>query len=46
MYDNYLLGQMKESPRQGNTVALTMVINVVLKTSMELLMRGFDLDLY
>jgi hypothetical protein len=46
MYDNNTLTQANVQAREGNTVALTMVINVVLQNSLELLNLGFELDLY
>ncbi len=41
MYDNNTLTQANVQAREGNTVALTMVINVVLQNSLELLNLGF-----
>ena len=37
---------MGQQPREGNTVALTMVINNVLTNSLDLLNLGFELELY
>ena len=45
-YDNQVLTEAGLQPKEGNTVALTMVINLVLNNSLELLNRGFELDLY
>jgi hypothetical protein len=45
-YDNQVLTQAGLQPREGNTVALTLVINLVLTCSLELLNKGFELDLY
>jgi len=45
-YDNNVLSQIGQQPREGNTVALTMVINTVLTNSLELLNLGFELELY
>ena len=46
MYDNHVLQLAGMTPREGNTVALTMVINVILTNSLELLNKGFELELY
>ncbi|TNV82654.1 hypothetical protein FGO68_gene7836 [Halteria grandinella] len=45
-YDNMILSRTGQQPREGNTVALTMAINLVLNSSLELFNRGFELDLY
>lgn len=45
-YDNITLSKIGQQPREGNTVALTLVINLVLNASLELLNKGFELDLY
>jgi hypothetical protein len=45
-YDNQILSLSRLQPKEGNTVALTMVINLSLTNSLELLTKGFDLDLY
>jgi hypothetical protein len=45
-YDNMILSRSGMQPREGNTVALTMVIGLVLNSSLELLNKGFELDLY
>lgn len=41
-----MLAQAGLQPREGNTVALTMVISLVAGNSVELLTRGFELELY
>ena len=45
-YDNLALQQMGQQPREGNTVALTLVINAVLANSLDFLNLGFELELY
>lgn len=45
-YDNYMLQKLGLEPREGSTVALTMTINLVLTNGVEILQKGFDLELY
>lgn len=46
VYDNKILSETGQQPRDGNTVALSLVINMTLSNSLELLNRGFELELY
>jgi len=45
-FDNHLLQRLGQNPRQGQTIAINIVINMVLKVQLEFLTRGTELELF